>query len=366
MKKYYLNKLEQNGKEFYVLIADPRVIVKMIPEVNANEEQEYQRPWNEKRVKEIAKYIAGKFKDDDNKKAAGVIPNAPILNIKNTLSINKDSTGDYIELPETEEEIEKCSESVEVIDGQHRIRAFMPEYIDVDFSNDRKYDMVFTLFDRMSENEKREIFMITNEKQVKVPDNLLRVFKKALGLLKADEFVYELVEALGKEDFSPLQNRIKIGAQKVIKGYQESQISKILNKSGTYKLLDARKFDQTTMAKIISNYLSAWERVYNVKFNNPAKDTITKISGLRYIFFIFPACLEILENRKKPATSDEFKNIIELLPPATGVDNVFTNNVTAPAFRGEGGTIPLAQEHALRLKTYEQQYQNDFDISEGI
>ena len=40
----------------------------------------------EKRVREIAKYVSGKFKDDDNKKAIGLIPNAPILNIKEKIT----------------------------------------------------------------------------------------------------------------------------------------------------------------------------------------------------------------------------------------------------------------------------------------
>ena len=33
-----------------------------------------------------------------------------------------------------------------------------------------------------------------------------------------------------EEDYSPLKNRIEIGSKKIKKGYQESQISKILNK----------------------------------------------------------------------------------------------------------------------------------------
>ena len=366
MKKYYINKVEQNGKEFFVLVADPRIIVRMILNVKAGQEQASQRPWNEGRVREIAKYVAGKFKEDDNKKSVGLIPNAPILNIKNTVAVEKDSAGYYIELPETELEFKQFSDTIEVIDGQHRIRAFMPEYIDVDFSENKKYDMVFTLFDKMPEKEKREIFMITNEKQVKVPSNLLRLFKRELDLLKGDEVVYDLVVELNKEDFSPLKSRIMIGAQKITKGYQESQVSKILNKSDTYKVLNARNIDQTTMAKIISNYLCAWEKSYDVKFNDPGKDTITKISGLRYIFFLFPACLEILANRKKPANPDEFKKIVDLLPDATEIDDVFTDDATAPSFRGEGATIQLAKDHTMKLKAFEQQNQNNYDISEGI
>lgn len=366
MKKYYLDKVEQNGKYFYVLIANPRVIVQMITRVDPGEEQKTQRPWNEGRVKEIAKYVTGKFKDDENKKAIGLIPNAPILNIKKGLEVKSDKEGTYIMLPETKEEFKKYANTMEAIDGQHRIRAFMEEYIDPSFSEKTKYEMVFTLFDRIPEKEKREIFMITNEKQVKVPGNLLRLFKRELDLLKGDEEVYDLVVELNNEDFSPLKGRIMIGAQRINKGYQESQLSKIINNSETYKVLEAREFDRGIMAKIIANYLNAWEKVYDVSYQDPGKETVTKISGLRYTFYLFPACLEILGNRKKPASVTEFKKIVDMLPDATGVDDVFTDQTTNAFFRGESATVQLAKDHVMRLKAYEQQHQNNFDISAGI
>lgn len=366
MKKYYLNKVEQNGKSFFVLIADPRVVARLITNIKPGEEQKTQRPWNENRVKEIAKYVAGKFKDDENKKAIGLIPNTPILNIKKGMELKEDQHGTYIMLPETHNEFMLYADTMEAIDGQHRIRAFMKEYIDDNFSEKTKYDMVFTLFNRLSEREKREIFMITNEKQVKVPGNLLRLFKRELDLLKGDEEVYDLVVELNSEDFSPLKERIMIGAQRINKGYQESQLSKIINKSDTYKILDARGFDRSTMTKIIANYLNAWEKAYDVSYQDPGKETVTKISGLRYIFYLFPACLEILGNRKKHASVEEFKEIVDMLPDATEVVDVFADQTTNASFRGEGATIQLAKDHVMRLKAYEQQHQNNFDISAGI
>lgn len=367
MKRYNLIDVEQNGKIFYVLVTDPKIIVRLIQDIEAGQEQESQRPWIESRVREIAKYVAGKFKEDNtNIRAAGLIPNTPILNIKNLLSVEKDANGYYIELPETENEFSQYKNTIEVIDGQHRIRAFMPEYIDVDFAANRKYEMVFNVFNQLSLKEKREIFMITNEKQVKIPTNLLRLFKKWLNLLTGDEDIFELVETLNNEDFSPLKGRIMIGANKIPKGYQESQISKIINKSTIYEKLNGRNFDLTKMAKIISNYLYAWERIYNVKFSDPGKDTITKISGLRYILYLLMPCLEILENKEKRATVDEFAEIIENLKTATDIEDVFTDPSTSLSFRGETATIQMAKEHGLALQTYIRQHQNHFNVAEGI
>ena len=367
MKRYNLSKVVQKGKEFYVLVADPRVIVKMLVNYKSGEEQDTQRPWEEKRVREIARYVSGKFKDDDNKKAIGLIPNAPILNVKSKISLQSDSNGVYVLLPETTAEYTEYEGTVEAIDGQHRIRAFMEEYIDIDFDSSTSYDMIFSLFFQLSKNEKKEIFMITNEKQVKVPGNLLRMYKRELDLLKGDEVVYDLVCILNNEDYSPLKGRIMIGSKKIKKGYQESQVSKILNKSDTYRQLESLiNDDHDLMAKILSNYLRAWEHVYGVSYEDPGKETLTKISGLRYVFFLFPAMLDILSQRQKSGSVAEFKKIIEMLPDAIEVEDVFTDPTTAFAFKGEGATVTLAKKHATLLKSYEQKHKNSFNIAEGI
>lgn len=367
MRRYNLTRVRQKGKEFYVLVADPRIIVKLLISYEAGAEQDTQRPWEEKRVKEIARYVSGKFKDDENKKAIGLIPNAPILNVKEKIALHEDEDGAFILLPDSAAELKKFEGTIEAIDGQHRIRAFMEEYIDVDFAPNTMYEMVFSVFFQLSKKEKKEIFMITNEKQVKVPGNLLRMYKRELELLRGDEVVYDLVCLLNSEDYSPLKNRVMIGSKKIKKGYQESQISKILNKSDAYSQLKTFvNGDHNKMAKIISNYLAAWEQVYGVSYQDPGKDTLTKIAGLRYVFFLLPTMLDILSQRQKYANTAEFKAIIEMLPDAVGVEDVFTDPTTAPAYKGEGATITLAKEHKNDLKAYEQLHQNNFNIAEGI
>lgn len=367
MKRYELRKVTQNDKEFFVLIADPKDIVKLLMNYESGEVQEAQRPWSESRVREIARYVAGKFKDDENKKSKGLIPNSPILNVKKGLEVEKDSDGYFVMLPSTKDNFKKYKNSIEAIDGQHRIRAFMEEYLDADQSASKKYEMIFAVFFNLSKNEKKEIFMITNEKQVKVPGNLLRMFKRELDLLKGDEVVYDLVCKLNEEDYSPLKNRIMIGAQKIKKGYQESQISKILNKSEAFTHLNAlTKGDKEKMAKMISNYLKAWEKIYDVSYAEPGTDTITKISGLRYIFYMMPPIMDILLKREKPASTDNFIEIIEMLPNAIEVDDVFTDESTNYAFKGEGATIMLAKEHIIKLKSYDSNVKTNFNISDGI
>ena len=367
MKRYNLVKVIQKDKEFYVLVADPRVIVKLLMNYKSGEEQETQRPWEEKRVREIAKYVSGKFKDDDNKKAIGLIPNAPILNIKEKIDVQEDDQGAYILLPETTSELEKYSNSIEAIDGQHRIRAFMEEYVDPDFSPNTTYEMIFSVFSHLSKKDKKELFMITNEKQVKVPSNLLRMFKRELDLLKGDEIIYDLVLKLNNEDYSPLKGRIMIGSKKISKGYQEIQVSKIINKSDAYKKLKAWFDDDIEkIAKVISNYIRAWEQVYSVLYQDPGKETITKVSGLRYIMYLLPTVIDILAKRGETATVANFKKIIELLPNAIDIEDVFTDEMSSLSFRGEGATIKLAKDHGDMLKSYEAKMEKKFNMAEGI
>jgi DGQHR domain-containing protein len=365
MKKYRLQEVRQKSSRFYSLVIDPRVIVKMIDEHKAGEVQVGQRPWDEKRVRDISKYVAGKFKDDDNVKASGMIPNTPIINFKNKV-IKKDNDGYFIELPSDKKEYRNFSNTIEIIDGQHRIRAFMSEYLDIAFSDDTAYEMIFSVHEKLSIKEKKELFMITNEMQVKVPPNLLRMFKRELDLLKKDEEVYDLVYSLSVEDFSPLKDRIIIGANKITKGYQESQISKILNKSKVFILLKGANFDREIMAKILSNYLSAWEVAKDVSFRDPGKETTTKISGIRYMVFLFPSIWNILKRRKKTATIENFTEIIEQIPDATEIEDVFSGENESLWFRGEGATIKLAQMHAEMLDHFELLITDDYDISEGL
>lgn len=383
MKKVIVRPVVQKTKRFFVMIADPRDIVQILPEVDAGEAQESQRPWIKKKVQEISDYVSGKPDKDTGTRALGLIPNAPIIDIQEPLKVEmeeikvQDLNGKtveqkryFIQIPETEDEFKRYAGKINALDGQHRIRAFAENFRGISFNDDIKYDMVFSVFENLSLKERKEIFMFTNEKQDKVPNNIIRLLKKALGLLTEDEEeVFKYSEALNEQPFSVLNNRIMFGADRIAKGYKDNQISKILKKSGTIKAIDASitTNEIEKRVKVISNYLKAWEEVYDLSFLNPGKETMTKISGLRYILYLFPTIFEILLQDKKIASPSEFKKIIEVLPEATQTLNIFTDESTILAFRGEGATIKLAQNHAEILKHYVLNEKTDnFDPTSGI
>lgn len=370
MKKIDLAQVKQKDQIFYSMVIDPRIIVELLSDVKPGETQEVQRPWTVKKVKEISSYVAGKVKLEKKFKVLGIIPNNPIIAISKPFEVkkefNKESKEDkyYLEMPETDEEKKMYKGKIEVIDGQHRLRAFSKEYRDPLFSDTTDYNMIFAVFDNLSINQRKEIFMFTNEKQDKVSTNLIRLLKKALGLLGEEEKIFDIVNSLNDESYSPLYKRIIFGEEKISKGYKENQLSKILEKSNTLDTLEKySKNEPDKMIRMISNYLKSWETIYGLSFQNPGKETLTKISGIRYIMYLFPEIMELLVKNKKNAIPENFEDIIEKLPVAVGIEDIFDNNL---AFRGEGATIKLAKEHSKKLVSYILSKNDEFDPTEGI
>lgn len=389
MKKIIVQKIVQKNVQFYSMVADPRLIAKLRRKYTAGEKQDVQRPWIEKKVQEISEYVAGKT-IVENKKSLGLIPNSPIINVKKDLKVqvehveviengvSKTKDQYYIMFPETESEIEKYQNQLEIIDGQHRIIAFDSDYINPNFNNDTTYEMNFSLFNNLTDNQRKEIFMVTNEKQDKVAQNLLRYIKKSLGLLIGDDSVtYDLLDFINNESSSPLYQRIMFGADKIKKGYQETQMSKIFKLYGVKKFYDNYVENQygdesiEVFTTIITNYLKAWEEASNVSFQEPESDTITKISGLRYLMYIFSdICIKLMNNRQK-LTKENFLEVINVFPSALNLENikcVFCDDKSSDestemlerslAFRGEGATIALAKKDIQKVIAYDNNIDN--------
>lgn len=369
MKSIELHPVKQKNVSFYAMVADPREVVRLMKRVKEKEVQDAQRPWSKRKVQEIAAFVAGRLEMSPTYQATGLLPNAPILNITDKLRVRvEESTGRcYLLFPETREEFAAYQNCIEAIDGQHRLLAFAEDLRDPMLSDSQPYQMIFSVFDKLSIDEKRELFMITNEKQTKVDSNLLRLLKKNLNLLGDNEVVFDLVGQMNVEDFSPLKGRIMIGAESIPKGYKEGQLSKILLRSNAFdKLNRLTDGDLLLMCKVLSNYLRSWEELYAVSFRLPGKETLTKISGLRYILYLLPDMLDILGQRGRPASVENCRKLIEDLPAATGVANVFEDEQLSLAFRGEGATVKMAKDHGKALYSYTQQLSGIFNPTAGL
>lgn len=389
MKKVFVNKVEQKDLVFYSMVMDPRLVAKVRRKYTAGEKQDVQRPWVEKKVKEISEYVAGKAYVE-GKKSLGIIPNAPIINLKGNLKVQSEivsysengksltKTQYYILFPETESEFSKCENNLEIIDGQHRVIAFDSDYLDPTFKDGTTYEMIFSVFDNITDNQRKELFMVTNEKQDKVESNLLRYIKKSLGLLVGDdEVIYDLLSSLNKESSSPLYGRIMFGSDKIKKGYKENQLSKIFKLYGVKKFYDTtllpRAKDNTSIATqnfviIVNNYISAWEECSNVSFQDPASDTITKISGIRYIFCIFNDICNKILNSKDKLTKENFVKVLKTFPKALDLENIkcvfcddeggdSSNEMVKQrglSFHGESSTVALAKDDLQKVLAFDE------------
>lgn len=372
MKKIFVQKVEQDGTEFYTGIADPRDLIRLVDDIEVGKEQDAQRPISERKVKEIADYIV-------DKRPFGMLPTSVTLGtkVRDKIVVQKireeipGMTGlesYYIELPESDVEFNDFKGTIDIMDGQHRLFSFKDDYRRLE--DNRKYQLVFSLFIYPTIDEKRQIFMTTNEKQDKVSSNLLMWFRDKLNMLKGPEKEYRtIVQMLNDEARSPLKGRIIMGAETVRRGYKAQQLIKIFDKADLRSLAaHGEKLTDAQLFTVICTYLIGWETYYQVSYSNPQKNEgpITKISGLRYIFLLLPKYWNFSIKSRQKFNNDLVTSVIGQLTEAVDIGlnkSVFEDDASLLAFRSEGATVKLAEEHgkALELQLQRVNEENEFN-----
>ena len=353
MKKVYLIPVTQHDSTFYIGKYDPRKLVKMTdPDIDVNTLQDAQRPLDKKHLLEIADYAS-----HDKQ---GMLPSSILVATKETdkLALKEETVSGekkyYIEFPDSDAELSNYSNTIDVIDGQHRLFAFDEKYRDPDFKDSEKYELPFSIFITPTIFVRRKLFTITNEKQKAVSPNLLLYLKSMLGMLDSAEETYlPLVKALNEENVSPLKGRIIISAEKISKGYKAKELIKIFNKA---KLADiiigGNPISIENLVKALSIYIQGWESHYQLSFKSPGKETMTKISGLRYIVLLFETFFDHSINAQKQFNVGFVKTVIQDLENAKQLDEGQTLFDDSMLFRGEGATVKLAADDANKLKAY--------------
>ncbi|MFS8189164.1 DGQHR domain-containing protein [Rossellomorea marisflavi] len=372
MKKVKVIPFIQKEKTFFLLSYDPREIIKLVEFPEAGKVQDTQRPWDLSRVKEISQYVAGlinldlsKMKDRSKRKAKGFIPNCPILNIHGNVKIIEENDEYFILLPETIDDISSSKGNVEILDGQHRLISFDSDQLNENFKSHELFQMGYVICNDLTQDEKTEIFIFSNEKQKTVDKNVLRQLMRWLHLLSDnEEDLYDLVVKLNKDTYSPLKGRISVGGEKVKHSFKILQVIKILEKSKTITTLtNQKKLKLEKHFKVLCNYLKAWEHVFPGKFNHPSH-TLGKISGLRYVMYLFPTISEILKDQRKKTTVQNLEPILSTLRNSILTDKFFEsseNNTDLLAFRGETSTINLSEKHGGILKSIYINSNDEFD-----
>jgi DGQHR domain-containing protein len=306
---------KQKDKDIYIFTADANYIRKLVNIKDISISDDYfQRPFDERRVAEIKQYVLGNdklYKKGKNIFAKGYVPNAIVLNLASKYKIKMKDNFAEITFPKLSLN-KKWAKSIEVIDGQHRLLAFDDEC--KKSLRGKDYKMCFVAFQNLTDDEKKEIFMVLNERQKTVDKNILLRHKKLLNLLLDEEETrYEIVTRLNIERDSPLSDRIIMAGEKKKHAFKAKQIDDILNSSKALeKLIDSKGQISNNHYKVFKNYLLAWKENFPIAWGD-SKNTLSKISGFRFITYLFPFVYDILKsiNSGKDFQVSAFSNIIE-------------------------------------------------------
>ena len=108
-------------------------------------------------------------------------------------------------------------------------------------------------------------------------------------------------------------------------------------------MLEESMEDNDTKAKVISKYLQGWEKRYGLSFQRPKNDTMTKISGLRYIMWWFPKFVEEALSQGEKIDDKFVGSMIDEIEACIGSEHsIFEMSVI---FRSEGATDTAVKQH---------------------
>ena len=349
MKKIYLEKIKQHNYECYLGKIDPRVLVKVAAKIGMGETQDAQRPLKEKRVKEIANYVA---------EPGGILPNTITLATRgHSFKIEKEADGRlYTNFPDKKEEFEKYKDCIDVMDGQHRLYSFLPDIRTIPDNCD--FEIGFTLYIDPSLDTRRKIFISCNEKQEKVSGNLLMWFKEKLNMLTEEEKNYfDIVSKLNAD--APLKNHIIMSEEKIKYGVKSKEIIAILKQSGIRDLtIGLEPLTNEQIVEIIRIYLSAWESVVGFSFSGSNTGNVgaaIKIAGLRFMLFLLPYLWERAITLKNQFTfefvEETLKKMISEMDEDITYEEFFTCDEHKMFFRERSSTEVFASKCGSIIKT---------------
>ena len=290
----------QKDKDIFVFSMDPNYMKRLvkISDVSAGDKN-FQRPFDPKRVEEIRTYILGRdklYKKGKDVYAKGFIPNAIVVNLPSDYKVETIGKKAYIHFPD-EQDMTKYRETIEIIDGQHRLLAFDDECKKL--LDTEQYEMCFVALLNLSDSEKKEIFMVLNERQKTVDRNILLRHKKLLNLLLDEEETrYDVITRLNSEVDSPFYGKIIMAGEKKVYGLKAVQIDGVLDSSKALeKLIDSKGQISEKSYKIFKNYFLSWKTNFPTAWFK-ANNTLTKMAGFRFMSYLFPFVYDILKSDK--------------------------------------------------------------------
>lgn len=309
MYRVYLLKKVQYDTVAYEGPVDVRRLDALFEDIQAGSPQETQRPLNDKKVKESAKYAASS--DAIIPGEATIVMNSPLLKVHQSGSIY------YVDFPEPgDPEFEALREDVlqnrrrkynlavnderigvlSIPDGQHRITSFREKYCLIPDNEVFELGCCFYEEEVATIDVRRKIFH-QNTKQDKIKPSLRTYQEKQLGLLSDEESLrFAVLERLNEIENSPIREKISFNGEREVKDaegnvrtdaegkvcktrYQLASMMLILSKYGIierisrYLHIQGKEVTADACAERIVKYLKSVENALCVSF---AADSFAK------------------------------------------------------------------------------------------
>lgn len=350
MKRIILQRITQYDTICYQGKVDPRLLVKIATEVKVGEVQDAQRPLALKKMKDICKHVENK----------GILPNTLTLATSdNRLKINKLDVATnedlyYVDIPTELDEIKKYLNSIDVMDGQHRLYSFTHKDSAID--KNEIYEIGFILYETPTLDLRRKIFIICNEKQDKVSPNLLMWLRDKLKMLKSDETDLYYITSKLAESY-PLKDHIIMGAEKIANGCKAKEIMADLKKIDvlSFRINQARTLTNDEIIKILINYFIAWQRVVGFEFSisSPKEAGVAvKMAGMKYMIYVLPAVWDYAFTERKAFTVEFCEDTLKKMISQLGVccEDIFVDKELNRYFQDRTQITALAERSREIIK----------------
>lgn len=293
-------KCKQNNKEFYIVSMDSADLKDMCFVTRKKEEpiKGFQRLLNKKRAKSIANYL------DEEK---GVIPSAIILSAQDKADVRYNKQEKKISF-------EKCSESMLVIDGQHRLYGL--------YDAENNYEIPVIIFVGLTSAEEVRLFIDINTTQKGVPSALILDIKKQAGTeTKLEERQSNLFDQLDKDSVLSgylLKNESKAG-----------KISRTVFNASTKIIFEAgpvANYSDQIIYKTIKNYLEAIDYVF--KSSGSVNARINKTILFKAVMSLFNDVCEKCLIKYKDLKVESLKDYLDSLKELNYDEYTGTNKAT--------------------------------------
>jgi DGQHR domain-containing protein len=250
--------VSQGGTTFYVFAISAK---KLLEIAYTSERTQYnkkgiQRGLRPDRLREIGKFLTSAGSNPP------LLPNAIIV----SLSPDSEFRNGHLHI------CKRPAGEAFVIDGQHRLWAFSPEY-----SGETDLNVVVTAFINLDDSGKAFIFRSINGNQRKINPSLvydlIPMLRDKESVAFEDKRCHDLVVLLNESEGSPWKDRIgMVGAGNRIISQSSfiSALKKLFKKDHLFASTDEDFFEERMQQEVLLEYFKAISDSYSVEWDNKA------------------------------------------------------------------------------------------------